>query len=179
MKIAICPGHHPLRSGAKNTKHSLNEHREAKHVVYALAEILKDEGHQVSIFTGTLSQKIAKINHGSFALALDIHFNAGGGRGCEVVHVPKSEYRHAQAANMSRIIATELHVRDRGAKEGWWQGGSHPGTKPDAFVTQTNCAAFIPEPLFIDNDSEVEAWLVTGQHGAIAEAIASGVRAVI
>jgi len=175
MKIAICAGHHDGARGAVNRKHNLNEHDEAMIVVGHLIDKLRDAGHSVSVFSGKLRRKITNINAGVFDLALDIHFNAGGGRGCEVVHVPHSKTRRAQAAVMSESISQHMGLRDRGAKEGYWMGGEHPGTKPDAFVSQTNCPAFIPEPLFIDNDGEVEQWLVSGRHDQIADAIADGI----
>ncbi len=175
MKIVICAGHHKDRKGAVNKKHNLNEYDEAMKELPHLVEILQSKGHSVSTFSGKLSQKIKNINKYDFDLAIDLHFNAGGGRGCEVVHVPGSKTRSGQAAAMSEEIALYMNLRDRGAKEGWYWGGENPGTKPDAFVAQTNCAAFIPEPLFIDNDAEVEYWLVAGRHDQIAEAIAIGI----
>jgi len=81
----------------------------------------------------------------------------------------------AQTATMSETISGFMGLRNRGAKEGYWMGGEHPGTKPDAFVSQTSCPAFIPEPLFIDNDSEVAKWFLSGWHDQIAEAIDSAV----
>lgn len=179
MKIALCAGHHKDRKGAVNKKYNLNEYDEALKVVMPLADILLKNGHPVSTFSGKLSEKIKNINKYDFDLALDIHFNAGGGRGCEVVHVPGSNTRHEQAADMSRDIALYMNLRDRGAKEGWYWGGENPGTRPDAFVTQTNCPAFIPEPLFIDNDSEVAYWFVAGRHDQIAEAIANGIEVLV
>jgi len=175
MKIALCPGHHRDAKGAVNLKHGLNEHDEAKKVVLHLSQRLQQSGHDVSVFTGHLTHKINCINNGGFDLALDIHFNAGGGHGCEVVYVPHSPTRHAQASVMASTICAYMGSRNRGAKEGYWMGGEHPGTKPDAFVSETMCPAFIPEQLFIDNDAEVEKWLLSGRHDQLAEAIAIGI----
>lgn len=180
MKIALCAGHHKDRKGAVNKKHNLNEHDEALKVIIPLADILLKNGHPVSTFSGKLSQKIANINEYDFDLAIDIHFNAATykGRGCEVMYVPGSTKRQDQAAAMSQEIALYMNLRNRGAKEGVYWGGENPGTKPNAFLSKTNCAAFIPEPLFIDNDKEVEYWFVAGRHEQIAEAIARGIEVV-
>ena len=177
MKIALCAGHHKNSKGAVNEKHNLNEYDEALKVIIPLTEILVSNGHSVSTFSGKLSGKIKSINQYDFDLAMDLHFNASTykGKGCEVMYVPGSETRRDQAAKMSEEIALYMNLRNRGAKQGWYWGGETPGTKPDAFLSQTNCAAFIPEPIFIDNDAEVEYWLVAGRHGQIAEAIATGV----
>lgn len=180
MKIAICAGHHKDRKGAVNEKHNLNEYDEACKVIPHLVDILTDAGHSVSVFSGRLPGKIANINKHSFDLAIDLHFNAATykGRGCEVMYVPGSTKRRDQAAKMSIEMALYMNLRNRGAKQGWYWGGENPGTKPDAFLSRTNCAAFIPEPLFIDNDTEVEYWLVAGRHNQIAEAIALGVESI-
>ncbi|MCK5132711.1 MAG: N-acetylmuramoyl-L-alanine amidase [Candidatus Sabulitectum sp.] len=175
LSIALCPGHHKQAKGAVNKKYGLNEHDEAIKVVSHLNELLTAAGCSVSVFTGKLGQKIRKINEGSFHLALDIHFNAGGGKGCEVIYVPHSAQRKEQASVISEEIALHMSLRDRGPKEGWYQGGEFPGTKPDAFVAQTNCCAFIPEPGFLDDNSFCEYWLVAGRHEQIAQAIAHGI----
>lgn len=185
LSIGLCPGHHTAAKGATNKKHGLNEHDEAVKVVEHLDKLLTDAGLDVAVFTGKLGQKIRQINAGSFSLVLDIHFNAGGGKGCEVIHVPNSKPRHKQAAVMSNGISTYMGSRDRGAKGGWYKmdrpdivdfpGDENGDEKPDAFVSQTNCCALIPEPLFIDNDAEVEYWLVAGRHEQLAEAIAHGI----
>ena len=185
MKIAICPGHHAKAKGAVNKKHGLNEHDEAVKLNAHLKTRLRAEGHTVEVIEGTLSEKIAKINAGNFTLALDIHFNAGGGRGCEVVHVPQSPARHEQAKVMSAAIAGFMGLKDRGAKGGWhrmdqpgvvdYPGDVEGDEYKDAFVSQTDCPAFIPEPLFIDNDAEVEYWFVAGRHDQIADAIVVGI----
>ena len=180
MKIALCAGHHKDRKGAVNKKHNLNEYDEALKVIIPLTEILLKNGHPVSTFSGRLSQKIANINKYDFDLAIDLHFNASTyvAKGCEVMYVPGSETRRGQAEVMSQEIALYMNLRDRGAKEGVYWGGENPGTKPDAFLSKTNCAAFIPEPLFISNDKEAAYWLVAGRHDQIAEAIANGIEGV-
>lgn len=178
-RIGICAGHYPSRSGAVNRKFSLNEHQQALMVNEILVPILIEQGHEVFEINGTLSQKIARINELNLDAAFDVHFNAGGGHGCEVIYVPGSDYRFKQATKMSAAIAKHLGVNDRGAKEGWYQGGSNPGTKRDAFVSKTNCAAFVPEPFFIDNNAEVEEFLVSRRHKDIAIAIANGIESIV
>jgi N-acetylmuramoyl-L-alanine amidase len=181
MKIALCAGHHKDRKGAVNEKHNLNEYDEACKVISHLIDILAAAGHTVVAFSGRLSEKIENINKYDFDLAIDLHFNAATykGKGCEVMYVPGSTKRRDQADAMSTEIALYMNLRNRGAKEGVYWGGENPGTKPDAFLSKTNCAAFIPEPLFISNDAEVEYWLVAGRHEQIAEAIATGIEVIL
>ena len=112
MNIAICAGHHEDRKGAVNKKHNLNEYDEAMKVIFHLIEILTNKGHSVSTFSGKLSQKIKNINKYDFDLAIDLHFNAARGRGCEVVYVPGSETRRGQASVMSQEIALYMNLWD-------------------------------------------------------------------
>ena len=176
MKIALCAGHTVNAKGAENHKHGVNEHDEAKVVVRHMTDLLEDAGHSVHVFTGTLTRKVANINAGNFDLAMDVHFNAGGGHGCEVLYVPGNVFRGSQAARMSEAIAECIDVRDRGAKEGWYK--MRKGGDKDYFLQRTNCPAFIPEPIFIDNDAEVEKFLINGGRRMLAHAIAEGIREV-
>lgn len=175
MKVAICAGHHKGATGAKNEAHSINEHIEALLIV--CDPVLQD----CTVIHGTLREKIAAINAGGFDLAIDLHFNAGGGKGCEVLYNPGNPVRYRQAARMSSVIASALGVNDRGAKAGWHKMDApgvvdYPGDvdgdeHKDAFLSQTNCPAFIPEPIFIDNNDEVERFLLNDKHHLIALAL--------
>jgi len=193
MRIVLCPGHYPNRPGAKNKKFDILEHNAAVKVIAHLEEVLLSKGDDVIMITGTLSQKIKKINSEhqkkKIDIALDVHFNADPeeddtndniGYGSEVIYCPGSTLRHKQAAEMSDTIAHFLGSYDRGAKEGWyWGSGVINGkpTKKDAFVSRTACAAFIPEPGFIDNNRFCEMYLLddTGYY-AIASAIANAIK---
>ncbi|MFA6064058.1 MAG: N-acetylmuramoyl-L-alanine amidase [Gallionella sp.] len=181
MRIAICPGHHADAKGAVNAKFGLNEYDEAVKVVNYLGDKLTYRGHDVMILTGRLSAKVDAINAGHIDVALDIHFNADAetadtddtkGRGCMVVHMPGNDIRKKQAARMSGIIADHMGEHDFGSFEGWYAGDR---TKKDYFLEHTDCPAFIPEPLFIDNNASAEYWLVGNRHEQIAEAIAIAV----
>jgi len=190
IKIAICPGHTESAKGAINKRHGLNEHDEAWQVCLAMADVLKVNGYDVHLISGKLSEKVARINAGSFDLALDIHFNADDdhldpddfddsrGHGCMVMYCPGSDMRKEQAGIMSKRMAQFLGNGDLGGREGWYWGGSHPGTIKDYFIRSTNCPAFIPECGYIDNNGFAEKWLVPNHHADLAAAIASGIMAI-
>jgi len=181
MRIAICPGHHDGAKGAQNAALGLNEYDEATRVVKHLSDKLSRRGHKVVIIVGRLREKVIAVNAGRFDLALDVHFNADAetadtdnakGRGSMVVHVPGNDTRKRQAARMSSVIADLMGERDLGSFEGWHAGDR---AKKDYFLENTNCPAFILEPLFIDNNASAEYWLVGNRHEQIAEAIAVAV----
>lgn len=202
MKIVICPGHYPERPGAVNKKHGLNEHQEATKVVHELHKLLETSGHEVFIRTGRLSYKVREINRLRPDLALDIHFNADAdhldpedlnddrGTGCMVMFCPKAKSyedpeppseRQKQASTMSEIISNTLGVKDHGARPGWYWGSldskGYP-KKKDYFLTHTICPAFIPEPLYIDNNRDCEEWLLSNKHDVIARGISEAIETI-
>lgn len=200
-KIAICPGHHLRAPGAVNERYSLNEHMEARKVIQHLVTLLSE--HEVRIFIGRLTEKVQMINQWNPTLAIDLHFNADAdhldphdlndsrGTGCMVMYCPRaSSYedkepqseRRKQASTMSKIIAKELHVRNHGARPGWYWGRLDENGNPthkDYFLVHTNCPAFIPEPLYIDNNADAKKWLVSNKHDKIAEALYKGIVEVL
>ena len=198
MKIALCPGHHKDARGAVNKKYDLNEFEEASKVCSHLAIKLRKMGHSVDVIVGKLSHKVYMINKGGYDLAIDIHFNAdydhldpddfdnSRGYGCMVMYCPKAlsygnkepiSTRSQQADAMSFGISSYMGGRDHGGRPGWYWG-SNPPEKKDYFLRETNCAAFIPEPGYIDNNGFAEKWLVAERHDQIAEAIALGIEEV-
>lgn len=193
-RLAICPGHHPGAKGAVNKKHGLNEYDEATKVADHACEILTQMGHSVTVIAGKLGDKVRAINAGGFDVTIDIHFNADAdhldpedyddsrGHGVMVMYCPKAATygdpepqtaRRAQADVFSFAMHSKLGNRDLGGRPGWYWG-SNPPEKKDYFLRKTNCAAFIPEPGYIDNNGFAEEWLVSGRHREIAEAIVNG-----
>jgi len=190
-RIVICAGHNKKSKGAINKKYSLNEFDEAWKVCIPLSEILSVNGVDARLITGSLTEKVAKINAGGFALALDLHFNADAdhldpddlndarGEGCMVMYCPGNHLRSIQAATMATRMSDYIGNSNKGGREGWYVGGSNPGTIKDYFLRKTNCAAFIPEFGYIDNNGFAKEYLVSNRHQDLAEALASGIMAVL
>lgn len=169
MKIAICPGHYPSKSGATNDKHNLSENFIARLLCPIIKASLEQANYDVEIIEGTLKQKVARINENAFDFAFDIHFNADAetddsddsvGTGCMVMYYPTSSKRKSQAKIMSVAISAELSTKNHGARPAWYWGGTNPGTVPDYFTRKCNCAAFIPEAGYIDNNGFVEKFML-------------------
>lgn len=192
MNIILCPGHHAARKGAVNSAMGLNEHDEATKVVIGFAAgILEQAGHSVTIVTGRLRQKIDRINElhdlQRVDLAIDIHFNADNdhldpddydnsrGDGCMVMSVPRSDLRMQQANLLSAVMSEHLNEPDLGGHEGWYWGGEKPGSQPDAFLMQTKCPAFIPEPGYIDNSGFADRCLIGEQWQRVAGALSAAI----
>lgn len=153
MRIAISIGHHPDAPGF--TAAPFSEYGEMSAVAGLLVQELQMRGHKAYLIgTGQLGAKVAAVNALAPDIALELHLNAGGGDGVETLYCPGSATgkRLAQAVNGGIVAATG--ERDRGAKEGWYQGGSAPGTKKDYFLEATACPAVITEAYFLDNTED-------------------------
>jgi len=187
--IVLCPGHHPHKPGAVNKNFGISENQVAVPIVNTAAAALNAVGHTVHVVSGTLREKVQKINEIEPDIAIDLHFNADPetddtddlrGYGCMVMHHPKSHKRKKQADAMSRVIAHDLNTRDLGGRKGYYWGGSKPGTQPDYFLAKTTCPAFIPEPGYIDNNNFAKIFLTTPegqQHVAVA--LVHGIQTVL
>jgi len=181
IRVALCAGHNAKRKGAVNVVHNVNEFDIATSVVSKAAEILRSKYYIVDIIDGTLKEKVNKINLGSYAMVIDYHFNADAevkddddfkGYGCMVMHAPNSESRKKEADRFSYVMANQLGEKDLGGRVGFYWGGTAPGTIGDYFLIHTNCAAFIPEAGFIDNNMFTKKYLLTDEgHDKLAYAL--------
>lgn len=189
MNIAICSGHYPEKAGARNVKHDISENQIARILCPKIKVFLEKDDHNVEIIEGHLSDKVARINSKPFDFAFDIHFNADAekldvndskGTGCMVMHYPTSAKRKSQAQIMSDTMSKLLKVKNLGARQAWYWGGSNPGTKPDYFTRKCNCASFIPEAGYIDNNGFVEKYMLTDSGiGELSIAIARGIESIM
>jgi len=207
VDVIICAGHHEGSEGASNEKYGNTEYRVGLRLLPFIMAQLAMKGITYDTVDGTLRHKIDTINADPPRLAIDLHHNAdldhsdphdcddSRGRGCMVVYCPQSSVygdkdsedysRRRQAALFSNVISGKIFSRNLGARQGWYWGSKSLDsrglpTKTDAFVTQTKCPAFIPEPGYIDNNKYNEEWL-EDERGfyALADAISAGIVAVL
>lgn len=93
-----------------------------------------------------LSEVVRTINRSHIDLALEFHFNAGGGCGSEcVVSDRTSKATRNLAARISHLIADTLSIKDRGVKL-----SSRTPRGRLAFTDDTKCASIIVEVAFVD-----------------------------
>ena len=87
--------------------------------------------------------------------AVEFHFNAGGGSGCEVVVSPKTSARNkSKAAALSQVISDALHIKNRGVKT-----SDKTPRKSLAFCDKIHCPSMIVELGFIDSDDDMNAFV--------------------
>ncbi len=168
IKIAINAGH--TRSGAGSGAIGfLDESRETRKVVKALIPLLRAKGYEVidatidkaTSQTEYLRRAVNIANNAKADLFVSIHFNAGGGRGCECYTWKGGKVK--QAVNICKNLKSE-GFRDRGIKDG------------SAFyvIKKTTMTAILVEVCFVDNRSDHELYRKIGATD-IARAIADGI----
>lgn len=117
-----------------------------------------------------LSDEIRECNTLDPDLALDIHINAGGGRGFEAYHTLTGGRGKELAENIEAEVTLLGHV-SRGCKT---RKGS-TGRDYYGFIRETKCPAVIAEFGFIDNAAD-RAWFDTPEkQDAIGRAYARGI----
>lgn len=170
MKIAVNAGH--TKSGAgSGAIGCINESNEARKVVAALIPLLKKKGHTVVNATvdtaatqSAYLQKVVSIANQSKAdLFVSIHFNAGGGTGCESYTYKKQKVKQAENINAQ---LQKLGFRNRGIKDG----------TSFYVVHETTMKAVLVEVCFVDNCKDVQLYKKVGA-SKIAQAIADGIAA--
>ena len=163
MKIGISVGHKHQSPGAVH--HGHREHDEALILAGMLA---KHTGGQL-IGTGTIGQRVEQINRAAFDLVIEVHLNAGGGRGSETLHFPGSRQGQQWATKIEHAMRQEYH--SRGAKPGTWRMA---GKVPLKFLATTNCPAVIWEPFFMDAQPQFLGKL--NEYNRMAKLVAAGIR---
>ena len=175
MKIAVCPGHHSARPGARNEAHGLVEHDEVLRIVAHVVNIFADWDDEVRAFTGTLKQKVEAINAWEADVALDVHLNASPGHdtsGCMSLHYPNRAGRRL-SQYISQQCSTLLALPDLGARIGNYQ--LDPKNGIIYFLSRTNMTAAVVEPLYVDHPTDV-LHLLAKNYALIAFGVCDGVR---
>jgi N-acetylmuramoyl-L-alanine amidase len=170
IKVALCPGHYFLSKGARIA--GIIEHDEAIIIVDELYEYLNDYDFCNSDFvTGTLKEKVQKINDKKFDLAIDVHLNsvsASHVRGTETLH-SGSDNSILLAEKIQNELVACLELPNRGVKKGYYRGDKN--NQLLYFLRKTVCPAVIAEPLFMSNEFDVECL----NHKMIAQCLGLGV----
>ncbi len=155
-RVAISAGHNPDAKGASYM--GFNEYDEATEWASMLLEILSDSLEVELVPTGTLKEKVAFINRGSFDMAIELHFNSAVsngkrvGEGSETLYYPGSVEGEVNATIMQRHLS-QVFRPNRGAKAGHYR--MDPTKPADYFLRKTNCPALIVEPEFIHREKKI------------------------
>lgn len=169
MKIGINCGHTVSGQLGCGANGYLNESVETRNVGYALMDILRKSGHIVYDCTNDIAsntksnlENICILANAQFLdLFVSIHFNAGGGQGCECYTYGAKQ--HSEAVRINKKL-NELGFKDRGIKDG-----------SNLYVVKNSKAkAILVEVCFVDTESDAKLYNDLG-YNKIAEAIACGI----
>ena len=152
MHVAIAGGHCAAAPGASGY---LDEYSCDRAFVARLVPALRAAGFEVTDCTNEAGDAVSELaaecsaaNASGADLFMAVHFNAGGGTGCEVWHFPGDEWGYGLAAGISSRLAGVLGLPDRGAKasDGYY------------VLNSTDMTALIVETCFVDRAEDADAW---------------------
>ena len=169
MKIGINCGHTVNGQPGSGAVGFLNESDETRNVGYKLIELLRAEGHTVVDCTNdyaestnaNLNEIVRLANSQPLDLFVSIHFNSGGGKGCEVFTYGAA--KHTEAVSVCDKLH-ELGFENRGVKDG----------SRLAVVRRSDAKALLIEVCFVDSEADLQLYQKLGAD-KIAQAIYSGI----
>ena len=152
MHVAIAGGHCAAAPGASGY---LDEYSCDRAFVSRLVPALRSAGFEVTDCSNEAGDSVSELaaecsaaNASGADVFLAVHFNAGGGSGCEVWHFPGDEWGYELACGISSRLSGALGLPDRGAKasDGYY------------VLNSTDMTALIVETCFVDRAEDADAW---------------------
>ena len=177
MKISVCIGHGKSQSGQYDSGAVASGYQEFK-LARAIGKYLKQELSKYNCtvdlinYDGdkNLAERIKYVNSKGYDLNMELHLNAGGGTGPEVYYKHNSKQGKALATAISKSIATNLGLKDRGARTKLVSGQDYFGC-----VREIKCMSFLVETVFIDTKGDRDKVIYASGHEQCAKAIAAAV----
>lgn len=168
MKIAINAGH-TLKAPGTGAVGYLVESKETRKVAKELIKLLKAKGHTVinatidtAISTNNyLARSVYISNKNDVDLFVSLHFNAGGGTGCEVYTWKGNKYPEAVRTCENMAV---LGFKNRGVKDG----------SKFYVIKKTYAKALLIEICFTDNVKDFNLYNCVGCE-KVAEAIVNAI----
>ena len=158
-KICVIVGHGKSKSGGYDSgavSGIYHEFKIAKEIAKECVDYLNanfDIKADLMNYDGDLylTDRVKKVNKADYDFIAEIHLNAGGGKGTETYYYHGSPTGLKVATEISKGIANEFDVPDRGAKV--WVNKN--GKDHFAIIRETKPCAILVETLFIDNKDEL------------------------
>ena len=177
MKISVCIGHGKSQAGQYDSGAVASGYQEFK-LARAIGKCLKQELSKYNCtvdlinYDGdkNLAERIKYVNSKGYDLNMELHLNAGGGTGPEVYYKHNSKQGKALATAISKSIATNLGLKNRGAKTKLISGQDYFGC-----VREIKCMSFLVETVFIDTKGDRDKVIYASGQEQCAKAIATAV----
>lgn len=169
MKIILNAGHTAKGAGS-GAVGFINESTETRRVINLVKYYLRGKGHTVVVANVDKAnsqyeylREVVKLanKHGDADIFLSVHFNAGGGAGCECYTYKGRNL--PQAVGVCKELE-KLGFRNRGVKDG----------SPLYVISKTKMPAVLAEVCFVDNKKDC-ALYETVTVNRVAQAITRGV----
>ena len=156
-KICIIIGHGGNDCGAVSQDRKVTELGYNTDIAERLAKVLNESGYENFIHNRGYAriEDIPYINSQKPDLVISLHCNSAdnpNATGTEAIYYPDSTKGKKFAELLSRNVSQALGLRNRGAKEPFHGRGS-------GLLRSTNAPCVISEPLFINNNSDLEKGL--------------------
>lgn len=169
MRIGINCGHTVSGQPGCGAVGYLDESDETRRVGKRLIELLRGEGHTVYDCTNdyadttleNLSEIVRMANAQPLDLFVSVHFNSGGGKGCEVYTYGGKSFGEAERTCEA---ISKLGFKNRGVKDG----------SSLYVIRHTDAKAMLVEVCFTDSASDVELYEKIGSD-AVARAVCGAI----
>lgn len=177
MNISVCIGHGKSQSGGYDSgavSAGYQEFKLGRAIGKCIGEELSKYNCHVDVINydadKNLSERIKYVNSKKYDLNMEIHLNAGGGTGPEVYYKSGNKQGKTLAAAISKSIAVNFGLKDRGAKTKVVNGKDYFGC-----VREIKCQSFLVETVFIDTKSDRDKVIYASGQQQCAKAIATAV----
>lgn len=171
MKVALVIGHKTTSQGARNVATGLTEFMYNEGLAKRVVPLMRAAGHEVeTVYRDVPYRDLpAKINDLQPDCVVSLHCNAFNktASGSEVLYYKSSRNGRGLADSLRAAVVGVLGLPDRGVKP---RGTEDRG---GVLLRYTSAPCVILEPLFIDNDKDLERGV--DKYDELAQAITDGV----
>lgn len=177
-KVALLIGHNSHARGAHSDHLAVSEWVYNQRVANKMVERAAEFGLVLQIFFrqrnpdgygAEIAEAYANIDAWDPKAILELHFNAGGGRGTEMLYWHTSDRGKILADSVRRAVVSELGLNDRGSK------GRRDGERGSTSLKASAIPTILTEPFFGDSHSDCDRMLQVGESG-LGRAYLIGIR---
>lgn len=176
-KVAVVVGHNRKRRGAYSDHLRVSEWIFNQRVAEYMEQNSGDMNLKIKTFLRTpgggyeaeIDRAYRKVNSWEPALVIELHFNAGGGRGTEMLHWHKSTDGKVFAEDVQAEVLDVLELRDRGLKS------RKRGDRGWRSLVAARAPCILAEPFFGDSKRDSTKMMNIGEK-RLARAYLRGLR---
>ncbi len=177
-RVAVLVGHNTSARGAFSEHMQVSEWPFNKRVAREMERLDNEFGLEAKTFFrepnphgygAEIAVAYAQMDAWDPAAIVELHFNSGGGHGCEVLHWRTSNQGRQLADAVCAAVVDELRLPDRGPK------GRGDGERGSTSLRASSRPTILTEPFFGDSSADCARMLALGEE-PLARAYLIGVR---